>query len=291
WPLQSSSIRTGSDCVSERDATPDWTQRGHYGAAESGVTFAEATIAAAWNVQGQPTRASFVDALRRLFGVALPLAPNTIATSDALTAVWLAPSSWLLLAGGDSPLVQYAAKRDAVNEAGGALFDASVSRLAWRLSGSRAINVLANGCPLDFHPSAFAAGTCAQSLLGHVGALFVKHDDAPTFTVLVARSFARDAWHALLMSAARHGTEIRSPTPYRGAVMSIQAHPRPPVEESACLCRRQNLEQRIHDAVDDHSDLTRRFRGQIGDASARECTAIVDDHLDASLILQVCDAN
>jgi sarcosine oxidase gamma subunit len=55
----------------------------------------------------------------------------------------------------------------------------------------------------------------AKTLLGRVGVLFVKHDDAPTFTVLAARSFARDAWHALLMSAARHGTDIRSPTPYR----------------------------------------------------------------------------
>src|SRR4030095_16896410 len=216
-----SSIRTGSDCVPERDATPDWTHGGHYGAAESGVTFAEATIAAAWNLQAQPTRASFVDAVPRLFGVALPLAPNTIATSDALTAIWLGPSSWLLLAGGDSPLVEYAAKRDAVNEVGGALFDVSASRLAWRLSGPRAINVLASGCPLDFHPSAFATGSCAQSLLGRVGALFVKHDDAPTFTVLVARSFARDAWQALLMSAARHGTEVRSPTPSPWGVMSV----------------------------------------------------------------------
>jgi sarcosine oxidase, subunit gamma len=201
--------------VAERDDMPGWTRPGHYGAAESGVILSEATIVAAWNVQGQPTRASFVDAVARLFGVVLPLAPNTIARVDALSAVWLGPRSWLLVAGGDSPLAEYAAKRDAVNEVGGALFDVSASRLAWRLSGPRAENVLANGCPLDFHPSAFATGSCAQSLLGHVGTLFVKHDDAPTFTILLARSFAHDAWHALLMSAARHGTEIQSPTPYR----------------------------------------------------------------------------
>jgi len=201
--------------VAERDDMPGWTRPGHYGATESGVILTEATIVAAWNVQGLPTHASFADAVPRLFGVALPLAPNTIATSDALSAVWLGPRSWLLVAGSDSPLVDYAGKRDAMNEVGGALFDVSASRLAWKLSGPRAVNVLANGCPLDFHPSAFATGSCAQSLLGHVGALFVRHDDTPTFTVLVARSFAGDAWHALLTSAAQHGAEIRSPSPYR----------------------------------------------------------------------------
>src|SRR5207245_1439466 len=64
-----------------------------------------------------------------------------------------------------------------------------------------------------------------------------------------------------------------------------------PLAESACLRRLQNLEQRLHDTVDYHSDLARRCSGQIGDASSHEWTAIVNDHLDASLILQVCYAN
>jgi hypothetical protein len=33
---------------------------------------------------------------------------------------------------------------------------------------------------------------------------------------MVARSFARDAWHALTESAAQHGYEVQSPAPYRG---------------------------------------------------------------------------
>jgi hypothetical protein len=70
-------------------------------------------------------------------------------------------------------------------------------------------------CPLDFHPRAFAAGTCAQSLIGHVNALFVKHDDTPAFTVMVARSYARDVWHSLLDAAAQYGVEIRLPAPHR----------------------------------------------------------------------------
>ena len=52
---------------------------GHFGAAGSGVTLAAATIAAAWNVQGDPARPGFAAAVREAFGVDLPLQPNTLA--------------------------------------------------------------------------------------------------------------------------------------------------------------------------------------------------------------------
>ena len=194
------------------ERSPGWREFGHYGAAGSGIVFTEATIAAAWNVQGNPARMMFGEEVRRLFEIELPAA-NAIATSDALTALWLGPTSWLLVAGGASPLHDFAAKRAALNAMGGALFDVGASRIGWKISGSHAATVLAKGCPLDFHRRAFPPGTCAQSLFGHVNALFVNDGDA--FTLFVARSFARDAWHALAESAAQYGYDLRPPVPYR----------------------------------------------------------------------------
>ena len=194
--------------MSELDAALDLIRAGHYGADGSGVMIAEATIAAAWNVQGDPSRAPFIDEARRQFDVALPTSPNMIAVTPTLTAIWLGPRSWLLASGGDSPLVDFAARRDALNAVGGALFDVSASRVAWTISGPRAAAVLAKSCPLDFHPRVFASGTCAQSLLGHVNALFIRRDDEAAFTVMVARSFARDVFHSLLESAAQYGVDV-----------------------------------------------------------------------------------
>jgi sarcosine oxidase subunit gamma len=131
-----------------------------------------------------------------------------------LTALWLGPASWLLVAGGTSPLTDINAKRDAFNAAGGALFDVSASRVAWRVSGPHAATVLAKGCPLDLHPRAFAVRTCAQSVYGHINALFIREDDPASFTVMVARSFARDAWHTLTTAAAQYGYDVRAPVPY-----------------------------------------------------------------------------
>jgi len=201
--------------VADRDVAIDTTRPGHYGATGSGVTIAEATIAAAWNLQGDPARATFIDVVRRLFDVALPISSNTIAVTRLLAAIWLGPRSWLLTSGGDSPLVDFVAKRDACNAARSALFDVSASWVAWTVSGPRATTVLAKSCPLDFHPRAFPANTCARSLFGHVDALFIKHDDSPTFTVLVARSFAHHVSHALVESAAQYGCDVTPPESLR----------------------------------------------------------------------------
>jgi sarcosine oxidase, subunit gamma len=191
------------------------TRPGHYGAAGTGVALAEATIASAWNVQADPSRGAWVDAARRLFGVALPLAPGTTVRSDPMAALWLGPASWLLVARAAPALVDYTAKRDALNAAGGGLFDVSASRVAWTISGPRAADVLAKGCPLDFHPRAFAAETCAQSVFGHIHVLIDRRDDDATFTAMVARSFARDLWQALCEVSAQYGYRVLPAAPFR----------------------------------------------------------------------------
>jgi sarcosine oxidase subunit gamma len=112
-----------------------------------------------------------------------------------------------------SALTAFAAQKDAVNAAGGALFDVTASSLAWTVGGPRAAIVLAKQCPLDFHPRAFAEGTCAQSVLGHVNALFYRRD-LSSFTVLVARSYARGVWRTLCQSAAQYGYDVLPSQPF-----------------------------------------------------------------------------
>ena len=198
-----------------RDTAIGAARPGHYGAAGTGVMLAEATLAAAWNLQGDPSQGAVAAEARRLFGVALPLAHGTTARTDHLAALWLGPASWLLLPRAALPPVDYAAKRDALHAAGCALFDLSASRVAWTISGPRAADVLAKGCPLDFHPRAFAAGSCAQSVFGPVSVLIDKRDDDATLTAMVARSFARDVWHALCEASAQYGYSVLPPAPFR----------------------------------------------------------------------------
>jgi sarcosine oxidase subunit gamma len=177
-----------------------------------GIRLAEAMIECAWNVQGDAGSAGFAAVVQRRFQVALPTAPNSVARIGAVTALWLGPASWLLLARRTSPFVDFEATHDALGEVGGAVFDVSASRVAWTIGGADVRRVLAKSCPLDFHRRAFPPHTCAQSLFGHVNALFVN--DGETFLLLVARSFARGVWHALRTSAAQYGYEVGVPAPY-----------------------------------------------------------------------------
>ena len=201
--------------MSEREAPEIGASApGHYGPVPSGVTFAETTFAAAWNVQGDAELFLFAQTARQVFGLALPGAPNTTSRTDALTALWLGPKSWLLVAAEPSTLTDFAAKRAKINDARGALFDITASCCAWTVAGPQATTVLAKGCPLDFHPRVFAERACAQSLFGHVNVLFYRRN-AASFTLVVARSFARGVWRTLCRSAAQYGYDVLPPVPFR----------------------------------------------------------------------------
>jgi sarcosine oxidase subunit gamma len=179
---------------------------------EAAVTLGDVDIALAWNVRGDPAQPAFVDATGTVLGLALPLQPNTSARADGSTLLWLGPSSWLFVVLGDSRGDDFYAALRAVNEAGGALFDVSSSYVAWSVAGEASARVLNRGCPLDLHPAAFAPGRCAQSVFGHVNALLYRPDERSAFIVMVARSFAADAWTQLVECAATDGYRVSAST-------------------------------------------------------------------------------
>lgn len=181
------------------------------------VTLGEVSLACAWNIRGNPAQAAFVAEVPRGLGLALPLEPMTSTSGDAGVMLWLGPRSWLFVAGARSPPNAFDATRKALDDRGGALFDVSASYVASSITGAAAARVLNRSCPLDFHPRVFPAGHCAQSVLGHINALFYKPDEPPAFIVMVARSLAADAWDGLCASAAADGYRTAPPTPFPAA--------------------------------------------------------------------------
>jgi len=154
------------------------------------LTLHETTIAHAWNVQGDASK----------MALALP-GPNAVTRADGTAILWLGPRSWLAVA-------------ERVDATGGVAFDVSASRVAWTLRGEEAGIVVNKHCPLDLRLSAFAPGTCAQSVFGQVNALLYRHVASDGFTLMVARSFARDVQHQLEASAAQYGCTILPPRPF-----------------------------------------------------------------------------
>jgi sarcosine oxidase subunit gamma len=116
-------------------------------------------------------------------GVPLPAAPGTSHRTGDTLVLWLGPDEWLVTDAPDAKPLSGA--DDTVS-----VVDVSAQRTTVLIEGEYARDVLAHGCPLDLHPSAFPVGGCAQSTLARTQVVLVRVAEQ-AYWVLVRASFAR----------------------------------------------------------------------------------------------------
>ena len=126
-----------------------------------------------------------------------PVAPNTATVVNGNTVLWLGPDEWLVLGGREGDYPQAAAA-----------VDVSANRVVLELNGDDAVDVLAQGCSLDLHPSTFVTGSCAQTLLARTQVILARPGET-RFLVLVRPSFA-PYLRAWLEDAIEGATTLRS---------------------------------------------------------------------------------
>ncbi len=199
--------------------------RGAAARGAAGVAMGERPHRGIVNLRLDPGNAEAMAALKAAFGFALPTAANTSAANinaeDADTiALWLGPDEWWLVVPGPEAEAGPALAeklRAALSGHFAAVTEVGESRTCIRVSGPEARALLQKGCPLDFHPRAFAAGACAQSILAKAGVtlhLFADESAAqagaegPVFDVYVQRSFAEYLWAWLEDAGAEYGVTI-----------------------------------------------------------------------------------
>jgi sarcosine oxidase, subunit gamma len=123
-------------------------------------------------------------------GFALPAVPDTTASANGRTALWLGPDEWLVVGPPDSEAALEVELGEALGGGLGSVVDLSANRTAIELRGPAARDVLAKGCALDLHPRAFAPGRCAQTLVARAQVMLEQRDDAPGYRLLVRGSFS-----------------------------------------------------------------------------------------------------
>jgi sarcosine oxidase, subunit gamma len=147
---------------------------------------------------------------------ALPLEPNTWRRGGGREALWLGPDEWLVTCPAPEAAGLAGSLRDALAGVHAAITEVTDGRVAFRIAGPSARDVLAKGCPLDLHPRAFPPGSCAQSLLAKADVLIHLLDDdperCPSFDLYVARSFAHYLWMWLEDAGREYGVQIARPT-------------------------------------------------------------------------------
>jgi sarcosine oxidase subunit gamma len=163
-------------------------------------------------LRGDPVDRAFMAAVGRARDVLLPNEPNTTAARGQLTVLWLGPDAWLLAGPPGDGGSRIDGLRQALADLHAGITDVTDGRVALRLAGPDAREVLAKGCPLDLHPRAFPPGSCAQSLIAKASVLIHLLDDepgrGPTFDLYVARSFAHYLWTWLDDAGREYGVQI-----------------------------------------------------------------------------------
>ncbi len=121
--------------------------------------------------------------------------------------IGFAPGQWLAV--GEGPSTAGLVSRLNAELAGlASVVDLSSAKAVIRLSGPRARDVLAKGCPLDLHERSFAPGNAATTLVAQIGCTVRQVDANPTYDLLVPSSFAESFYAWLTASAAEYGYEV-----------------------------------------------------------------------------------
>ena len=162
------------------------------------VTLGEVPFVNMLNIRGNAADPQFADAVQRVTGLALPVQANTTTLGAAGQLLWLGPDEWVLKLPPGGSQYQIAGPLEAVESAlRTALAGQHVSLVTvghgfttLTVRGAGAGALLARGCPLDFHPRAFAAGAVAQTHVAKAGATIVCLAAGSHFELTVRRSFA-----------------------------------------------------------------------------------------------------
>jgi sarcosine oxidase, subunit gamma len=142
------------------------------------------------NVRGNAQDKAFADATARVLGGALPLAANTWTAGSEASALWLGPDEWLVTAGDGRDGSLCDDLRGALEGVHSSVTDVSAHRTVVELSGAHTRSVLAKGCSLDLHISAFAPPQCAQCLLAKAQVILQCVKARPVFRLYLRNSFA-----------------------------------------------------------------------------------------------------
>lgn len=91
---------------------------------------------------------------------------------------------------------------DALRREFKAVIDVSGAWTRIDIAGNNAIALLRKGCAVDLHPKHFTPGSCAVTGMTAMRIVLWKPDPAPSYGVLVSRSYAESLWDWLLEAAA-----------------------------------------------------------------------------------------
>lgn len=200
-----------SETVKERAALALEMPAGTFGksVAEPGLIATEITGLALASILAFKGKDAEIAALvRDKLGLDLPQTGKRVA-NDAVSISGVGPRQWLVTIA-NMPAGRIEGHLSFLNGLA-AVSEQSDARAVLHLTGLRVRSVLAKGLMLDLHPRVFQTGDVAQTPVGGIGVQIAQIDDAPTYEISFARSFAGSFVHWLAESASEFGYRVDPP--------------------------------------------------------------------------------
>jgi len=133
--------------------------------------------------------------------------PGYASNGGALSALWLQPNAWMLVAPPAEEGVFARSVKVACGDAG-SVADQTHGRTMLTLSGRQARRVLAKLCRLDMHPRAFTPGRVATTRMAEISCTLHQRDETPSYELIVFSTYAAHFAAALTHAAAELGYEV-----------------------------------------------------------------------------------
>lgn len=157
------------------------------------------------NLRGNARDPAFVLAVQQALGLTLPVQACTTVANQRLRLVWVGPDDWFVIGPQGEQTELVAALRQALDGQHAAVTDVSSGYFVVSLAGPSARELLAQGCPMDFHPSAFHVDQAASTHFHKVGITIWRTGAASHFELLVRRSFIDHFWQLAVAGSKEFG--------------------------------------------------------------------------------------
>ena len=141
-------------------------------------------------LRGSAQDKKFLAAAKQHIGVSLPTKPCTAQDNGRVSALWMGPDNWLIIANETEEDPTLDSLKSGLTGHQCAVVDVSHSRAILLLTGPSSRAVLAKGCSLDFLSKSWKKGICANSLIANCDVTLWQKSAAQETYILVHNSFA-----------------------------------------------------------------------------------------------------
>ena len=150
----------------------------------------------------------FITAIGKNLNMILPAEANTSTSGETLTALWLSPDEWMLIANEtiSEETNTYEIEDNLINNISkanlGAITDVSDQFVMINIKGSKVFDLFATGSPFNFNEFKNKKGSVVQTILSHIDVI-IHHTEINNVNLFVRRSFSEHLHSWLNDSASR----------------------------------------------------------------------------------------